>query len=305
MKLKKYIFTIAILSAFLLGTQSCFQDMDNDPAFNYPEEPENPEPPEPEVTDPSSIAKDNLVAYFPFDGDGVEKISLLGPTTEPNTQYVEGRRGQAWQGDDNAYFLYDLPANSKIRTMKTYTAAMWVEQPQVPESQVPVPMIFQLTNSDDLTWGNIALALDRSNDNALQFKTFFRKDGVTWSGQHISYKSEIFTPSKWIHLIVNYDSQTSTYNMFVNGVKLELPEGVAKRYASDPAAGGQPLGDLNFTKADQINFGAWLPKALQGATDEWMGWFKGKLDEFRLYDKTLTSEEAKALYDAEVTNLNK
>jgi hypothetical protein len=34
-----------------------------------------------------------------------------------------------------------------------------------------------------------------------------------------------------------------------------------------------------------------------------MGWFLGNMDELRVYDKALTAAEVKALYDAEVTQI--
>jgi hypothetical protein len=36
-----------------------------------------------------------------------------------------------------------------------------------------------------------------------------------------------------------------------------------------------------------------------------MGWFLGNLDELRVYDKALTTAEALALYQAEVTQVTK
>jgi len=50
--------------------------------------------------------------------------------------------------------------------------------------------------------------------------------------------------------------------------------------------------------------GGWLTKILDNPTDNWMGWFKGNLDELRVYDKGLTATEVKNLYDAEVTQIN-
>jgi hypothetical protein len=61
---------------------------------------------------------------------------------------------------------------------------------------------------------------------------------------------------------------------------------------------------MAFVNADVINIGAWRPKSEGTATDAWMGWFVGNLDELRVYDKALTATEVKALYDAEVTQLN-
>ena len=67
----------------------------------------------------------------------------------------------------------------------------------------------------------------------------------------------------------------------------------------------KPAGDLEFIGADQIVIGAWLPKILDGAADNWMGWMdKSQIDEFRLYSRALTADEVSQLYRAEVANIN-
>jgi hypothetical protein len=66
-----------------------------------------------------------------------------------------------------------------------------------------------------------------------------------------------------------------------------------------------PLGDLKFNTPEKFAIGAWCDRlagtALQD--DVWASPFKGLIDEFRIYDRGLTADEAKALYDAEVTQV--
>ncbi len=81
--------------------------------------------------DPGTIATTNLVAYFPFDGNGTEKIANLTPTLQPNVTYVAGRRGQAYQGANMAHLLYTLPATSKLKTLTSFSVAMWIKSPLV------------------------------------------------------------------------------------------------------------------------------------------------------------------------------
>ena len=105
-----------------------------------------------------------------------------------------------------------------------------------------------------------------------------------------------------MHLIFEYDATTSKYKIFKNGVQVVTNAGVENRYASGAS---DPLGDLAFANADVINIGAWRPKSEGTATDTWMGWFLGNLDELRVYDRALTTAEALALYQAEVTQVAK
>ncbi len=251
--------------------------------------------------DPGTIATNNLVAYFPFDGDAVESIASIAPTVTTGVTYVTGRRGQAYQGADLAHLLYTLPANSKMKTLTSFTVALWIKSPLVTGD--PEPIFFQIGKSTDLYWGNLTLALNRLDATAdsLQFKAFFYKDGVDWSGQHVSYSNQAFTINTWMHIVFEYDATTSKYKIYKNGVQVVTNTGVEDRKTGD---GQGPLGALAFVNADVINIGAWRPKTEGSATDAWMGWFLGNLDEMRVYDKALTDTEVKDLFDAEVTQLD-
>lgn len=251
--------------------------------------------------DPSTIATANLVAYMPFDDNALDKVGNLTPSQQPNVTYVVGRRGKAYQGADGAYLRYNLPDNSKLKTLKSYTVAMWIKSPKV--DGTPVPKVIEIGKSDDLFWGNLTIMIERltaPGADSLFFKLHFKKVGVPWEGQWIEVKKSIFQVNKWMHLVFQYDATTSKFMIYKDGAKVEFPEAVENRYANDQQ---EPLGDLNFVNADVLNIGAWRPKTDSQATDEWMGWFMGNLDELRVYDKALSATEVKALYDAEVSQI--
>lgn len=254
--------------------------------------------------DPGTIATTNLVAYFPFDGNGTEKIANLTPTLQPNVTYVAGRRGQAYQGANMAHLLYTLPATSKLKTLTSFSVAMWIKSPLVTGD--PEITLFEIGKSDDFFWGNLKLGLLRLNATAdsLNFKAFFLKNGAVWSGQHISYSDPLFPINMWMHMVFQYDQATSKFMIYKDGVKIVTNDGVENRWAAgDDVVPRPPLGPLAFANADKINIGAWRPKTEGTATDAWMGWFLGNMDELRVYDKALTAAEVKALYDAEVTQI--
>jgi hypothetical protein len=253
-------------------------------------------------TDPSTIATTNLIAYFPFDGNATEKIATLTPTVETAVTYVTGRRGQAYQGADLAHLLYTLPAASKLKTLTSFSVAMWIKSPLVTGD--PEITLFEIGKSDDLFWGNLKLGLLRLNATAdsLNFKAFFLKNGAVWSGQHIGYSDNLFLINKWMHIVFMYDENTSKFEIYKDGVKVVTNDGVENRWAAGDDVNPRPkLGALAFANADKLNIGAWRPKSENAATDAWMGWFLGNLDELRVYDKGLSATEVKALYDAEVT----
>jgi len=254
--------------------------------------------------DPGTIATTNLVAYFPFNGNGTEMIANLTPTLQPNVTYVAGRRGQAYQGANMAHLLYTLPATSKLKTLTSFSVAMWIKSPLVTGD--PEITLFEIGKSDDFFWGNLKLGLLRLNATAdsLNFKAVFLKNGAVWSGQHISYSDPLFPINMWMHMVFQYDQTTSKFMIYKDGVKIVTNDGVENRWAAgDDVVPRPPLGPLAFANADKINIGAWRPKTEGTATDAWMGWFLGNMDELRVYDKALTAAEVKALYDAEVTQI--
>lgn len=255
-------------------------------------------------TDPGTIATSNLVAYFPFEGNATESIANLTPTLQPGVTYVTGRRGQAYQGASLAHLLYTLPAASKLKTLTSFSVAMWFKTPRVTGD--PEPTIFEIGNSADLFWGNLKLSLIRRDAgvDTLVFKSYFRKTGVPFENQWIEYGNKLFPANIWMHLVFQYDQATSKFMIYKDGVKVVTNDGVEKRWADGDQIVPRPaLGPLAFANADKLNIGAWRPKSEGTATDAWMGWFLGNLDELRVYDKALTAIEVKALYDAEVTQI--
>lgn len=284
---KKNFFQVLFLGTALLtgfSLMSCDKDTNNGT----------------DKVDPSTIATTNLVAYFPFNDNAVETIGSLQPAAQPNVTYVAGRRGKAYQGATGAHLRYTLPSASKLKTLTSFSVAMWIKSPLVTGD--PEPTIFQIGKADDLFWGNLTLALNRLDATAdsLQFKAFFLKSGAEWSGQHIGYSNTMFQVNQWMHLVFQYDGSTSKYMIYKDGVKVVTNAGVEDRKANP---NGDGLGNLNFSQADVINIGSWRPKSEGDATDAWMGWFLGNLDELRVYDKALTATETKALYDAEVSQI--
>ncbi|MFA6581807.1 MAG: hypothetical protein WCS79_08395, partial [Paludibacter sp.] len=275
-------------------------------------------------TDPSTIATANLVAYFPFDTDGVDKIGNLTPSNTATTTvtFTEGRRGKGFQGNSDGLksgLLYNLPANSKLKNLKAFSFSMWTKMiPNTTETtDAPEQMLFQIDGTGDWVWGNLfflqhrnwpASTTEKDRDFAEMDCYFWKDDATANKGQRGSGWFLNATLPQWRHIICTYDNTTSEYHAYVNGTLVTAFDGTeytgVKRWQD--AEKTIPLGDLKFVNAENLAIGAWAERlkgtALQ--TDDWASPFKGQLDEFRIYDKALTATEAKALYDAEITVIN-
>lgn len=250
------------------------------------------------VVDPSTIAAANLVAYFPLEsatesidiGDGISFDKMAGAAS-----FVTGRRGDCYKGSsDEAYLQYSLASTNPFKTMTEFTIAAWVKT----AAAGATAMIFQV-NGGDGTMGNLDLTLEgNSNADSLQFKGYLYNSTTTWQGQDITSQNIGFTPNKWVHVVFSYNKTTSTMSLYANGILVQS----AEKYA-DPNS--TPLGALTF-KDDmtKINIGAWDQQINDSGTQTWMTYFPGLLDEVRVYNKALSNDEVKELYDAEVDNIN-
>ena len=310
-KFLSFAFIAMMMSGFLF---SCKDDKKDDPNAGK--------------IDPGTIAASNLIAYWDFENSPKDAIAQRGVATSA-VKYADGRRGKAYQGGDNAYISFDLGSTDKLATLKGFTIAMWVKIPKVTDKGIG--MIFQLTGTEFL--GSFAFFqenvwVEGGNDNDfLGLKAFFSKkadnDG-DYIGHDWKVDNEKFLDDKWFHIIHNYDNATSKASIYVNGQLLMVskgPYGLETRYRKDPhsviendvVTNENPnnvpkLGDLKLTLKDSGNkgiIGFWANRAFDSAQDDWMGYCYGMLDELRIYDRALTATEAKDLYDAEVTQLNK
>lgn len=274
--MKKILFAAIVLAAGFLA--SC--NKNNTPVDPYEGK-----------TNPSTICAENLIAHFPFDGATTELINNIEPkTVGTGVAYEKGRRGQAFKGAAKNELVYETSKIAGINNLKDFTFACWFKHAAVPQSQAPTPYFFGLTNAEDF-WGQLAFVLDRGGmDNTDSLAVKVAINGDMWAVYGLQ---SVFPANRWIHVVASFkvvDEHLQTIDMYVNGAPVEE---LHRDFEDRP--------QTDFTRSTMLLFGQWRQKALEGATDEWMGDMDGDLDEVRLYNAALTAEQAKALYDAEIT----
>ena len=256
-----------------------------------------------------TVAEDALVAYLPMESAipeiGDFTLASQGSGTEANFQ--AGRNGKAYFGTIGSYLAYDLGAACPLKNLKTFTVSLWLKQAEIDYNHAPVPMYFNITDPKDACWGNLAMSIDRTETGAgtLAYKWCFRMGdkGSVWKVWNKDEWGDVFPAARWNHIIVTYNNTKSEFHVYCNGADV-TPEAVVPCMVGDPAA---PVGDLQFLNASQLWIGNWPVRYYEGFQwgDEWIGHMnEAGLDEFRIFNRALTAEEAKALYDAEVANID-
>jgi hypothetical protein len=251
-------------------------------------------------TDPSTIAADNLIAYFPFE-DAVNPEIGTGITYASkgaSTSFPTGQRGKAFQGKDDgtSFLVYSLASGNKLVAAKEYTLAFWLKEPKEKNARG----IF-FVNGGDGNMGSLGLFTDNSNiftGDSINIKSYLYNTSTEWKGQ--DYVSHAYLQNTWTHVVALYRKETSTIELYANGVQVASNA----RFASDVDADGNqpPLGALTLDNAStKIYFGKWHD---EGLAQDWKKPSGAAIDEFRIYDKALTAEEVENLYKAEVLNIN-
>ncbi|MBO9591457.1 MAG: LamG domain-containing protein [Niabella sp.] len=254
-------------------------------------------------TNSSQIATANLVGHWAFDGSLVDSVTGTNGTNKGAT-FAAGRKGQAYQGSATAYFTFDPGA--KLQQLKSYTIAFWINSP-VNSGAIG---IFTLARTDDF-WGNLDIYQDGNGpaaDSAI-FKVHMYNKSVAWAGQFTDTRVNCKT---WVHLTITYDGATSIFHIYQNGIDLGVNTAGNPARTKGPKLNGSdpgsppvtPYGNLQFFNATKAAFGTFQfqtsPSLTTGAGPQsWANNFTGLLDEFRIYDRALTTPEVAALYKLE------
>lgn len=256
-------------------------------------------------TDPSTIAATNLVAYFPLDAEN-ETVQKANSTITYSKKvgaasFVTGRRGKAYMGSTSeAYLEYNLTAGNPLLSLDEYTLSAWIKTPATTSGAAKMFSV----NGGDSFMGNLVLMQEsRELGDSVDMKMYlYDNESPDWKGQEIREQKPPFLNDKWFHLVAIYRKSTSTMEYFANGVFVTK----SVKYAGPvPNVGDQPLLGAIKLKNDmtKIHFGAWAQQ-IAGTPEGWMSYYKGMLDEFRIYNKALSQAEITSLYEAEVTQIN-
>lgn len=101
----------------------------------------------------------------------------------------------------------------------------------------------------------------------------FNLSGSLGSG---SYVQETISAGEWVHIVARYDMESNTISIFKNGVLKDTDLLTDDTYNVHPENGSAPV---------RI-----------GTRSQW-SYFKGRIDDVRFYDRTLSENEINSLYN--------
>ncbi len=270
MKMKKYKLLTASLLLFMLP--SCFQDLDQDPPFNYPEEP--PKPP---------ISEDGQIFYLSFEDNYKDAVSDQDATKVGNPDFADGKVGKAYAGIQDGYLTFRL-SDLASELGSDLTVGFWYRVNANPD-RAGIIVIGPATEG---------ASPEAQNNRTSGFRIFREKGDDNNTVQRIKANVGNGTGDGWLDGGTNADIAVTAGWKYIT---LTLTEGKATFYIDGEEVASNDLSRISWAGCDIMSIGSGVPRFT-----EWGHLSDNSLiDELRIYNKALTAQEIKdiIIHDSE------
>ncbi|MDB6023703.1 MAG: hypothetical protein JWQ04_3560 [Pedosphaera sp.] len=207
-----------------------------------------------------------LMAFYPFNGNANDAVGtnngiVFGATLSSDRF---GNTNQAYYFDGTTNYV-QLPASAAVFGSQDFTISMWFNPLTYPDPTIPLQaacfLISKGQNNFELSTGSLTSA------TGMDFLPRFAS-GNQWNTPASTYLTNI-----WQHVVAIYQPSTMGVEVFLNGISLAL---------TGPT--NTPVGSDNST-----------PATLGLRTDGTLA-FNGFLDEVRIYNRALSTNDVQQLY---------
>lgn len=286
--------SIVILISSIVIT-SC-QKLTRPTLGDYPKDPPTP---------PYNAQKSSFSFENNLNDDGEDKLS----STSSNITYVAGITGQAVNIGSLGYILFPLKdtiTNSDgfvsiprdtLANLGSFTLSFWMNGTGTAGGPVSdgAEGLFAISNKDQF-WGNLELFLENYTDatdpNAVWLKIhMFNGTAEEWTADDNTKLKDVL--NKWTHIALTYDASTSSLSLYKDG---------AATAVNNKILGGGTYGKLKFDGVSGMSLGTFAfqtnPSLTNHGPESWAQSFHGALDQFHLYNKSMTSAEILDLYNS-------
>ncbi len=259
MKNLGYIFLV-VTGIFLT---SCFQDLGQNPPFDYPQQPA-----------PPPLGADGQIFYLSFDDTYEEYQSLAEALIVGNPTFAEGKKAKAYAGAKDSYLTFDI-ANFAAPLTSTMTFAFWYKLNGNPDRA-------GILTLGPKTEGKPA---NQQNNRTSGFRLFRENAG---GKQRIKANVGNGTADSWVD---NAKADLDPDNPVWVHIALVLTEGKVFIYVDGEEAASTNLSKISWNGCDILSIGSGAPRFT-----EWNHLSDNSLiDELRIYNKVLTATEIKTV----------
>lgn len=278
-----------------------------------------------------AIASSNLLVKLSFDDNLIDSKSNITGLVGNNVGYAKGIKGNAYNGSSSQERYAIGTATAAITALNNYTISFWMNtantvDPATPGQGKGAQGIFSIVRPLEF-WGGINVFMENPDSefpNRIRLKLGVEngRAGVAWRGQGaiINLDNSL---NQWVHVAFSYNATNSTISAYING---ELATnlsgfayapstgvaGVATWYADNPGSldnvnNAPKYGNFEMVGTNgKVVFGTHqfetTPALNNGSQQDWATSYAGLMDEFRMYNVSLSKNDVKALFLLEKDN---
>jgi hypothetical protein len=308
MKTNKILLSALILGVGVFTINACSSDDDN-----------NSLPPIGGYNSADEVAAASLRAYFPLDGDGIEEISNIAPSSTVGATWENGIKGEGVKLTAG-YLNYPTITNLNSAPSGSMSVTVWAKLSNtklVANGESHISEIFNISGSTPGNgyFGVLGETHGLVSSDSIQVKGHYETlyNGTQSGGDivnmtkmeqwmiddnanpanpldHIAFANKI--GGQWAQIVYVFNGATAQNMIFVNGVNISNTPWVQRN-------GGVIPFNLVFAETTHPIIGA-RSSFIAGSADVWNKSMTGSVDEIRVFDKALTQAEINALYQLEL-----
>ena len=253
-----------------------------------------------------AVASANNIAYWSLDGNGIESKRNVSPTSVVNATYTPGVKGQGVSLANG--YLYYASALTGLASNQAWTLSAWIQvaNNQIPGGTPPAnnhPYQYFQASIPTKLFGNINALVEAGQydvaSDTLVLKSIYQdlnggtQDNINnygIAGTEYKVVKKAGT-SKWVHVVTTYNPTGGTGAQSIFRIYAD------SALVSNTNFENRGTNSFMYTPGEVI-IGGWYNN-IPGKTvtpDTWTTAFTGKIDEVRLFNKLLTTDEISALY---------
>jgi hypothetical protein len=268
-----------------------------------------------------------VVAHFTFENSTNDVVGDYDPTVDDvvNITYVDSRSaaaGKAASFDGDASII-EVPNADDFMSYGDFAVSFWVKADGTKAGHFVFGLgawkgfQFELASAWDAA--KAAIQYEQGDGTMDSEDSWFPGNGQTkdnggWQGWTFHKDvtasggvGETYFKSKWAHVVITYNAASKINTMYINGEKVKehdfnlWPTDSKKKtvvgvgYAGNDAPGNEMAFGFIQARENRIITDTWADYAHADATNH----FKGQLDDFRVFNHSLTSTEVLLMYNSE------
>lgn len=261
--MKKTTYLLILMMTVVIFT-SCFQDLGQNPPFDFPEQPT-----------PPPIGADGQMFYLSFDEDLEDFQSLMEAAVVGTPSFADGKSGKAYAGATNSYLTFDV-ANMAAPLGNSMTFTFWYKVNATPDRAgiltIAPPHVGNPANAQNNRTAGIRIF--RENAGGKQ-----RVKGNVGNG----------TADRWLDGGTKADLDPATAGWV--HIALVLAPDKASFYMGGVEVAATNFTGISWNGCDIMSIGSGAPRF-----NEW-GHLSDQslIDELRIYNKALPASEIQRL----------